>query len=458
MNSCYNQSENNTWVGFDHVVVCDDNEDVIIALLTDGAPTDYVDQTMQMINDAGGACNYVLPFAFGDPIIENLCCESLSNFNPSDMCESGDCIQDCYGMWLDNSTIDEFFGNGQCDDFMNCEMLNFDGGDCNDPIDSAFVDCFGNPAPADWVGDGWCDDIMNCEMLNFDGGDCNPYQCDNPNACNYGQEEDCIEPEGNCDCEGNAPNYSNIGISISMEGYEYNSGAEDNTLNILASWSDSDESFEIPVSMTSDGGYYADFNSAPGNSFTFVVLINGEAYGHCDGNPFTGQFNDLDSENPCWISNNTIEIAPFNCQYISTCNGDIYTELEWIVQSEYLLGNGYCDHNDGWSLNFNCEEFNYENGDCTPVNCNEYTEIDVPLELVSGWNMFGYTCWEPMNAIDAFTNISNKIEIVKDGWGMAYIPDWEFNGLGDFEYGKGYQIKMFEDVYDFQFCKTIIRQ
>ena len=40
---------------------------------------------MQMINDAGGACNYVLPFAFGDPIIENLCCESLSNFNPSDM-------------------------------------------------------------------------------------------------------------------------------------------------------------------------------------------------------------------------------------------------------------------------------------------------------------------------------------------------------------------------------------
>ena len=72
--------------------------------------------------------------------------------------------------------------------------------------------------------------------------------------------------------------------------------------------------------------------------------------------------------------------------------------------------------------------------------------------------MIGYTCWEPINAIDAFTDISNKIEIVKDGWGMAYIPDWEFNGLGNFEYGKGYQIKMFEDVNDFQFCKTIIRQ
>ena len=72
--------------------------------------------------------------------------------------------------------------------------------------------------------------------------------------------------------------------------------------------------------------------------------------------------------------------------------------------------------------------------------------------------MFGYTCFEPIEAIDAFSDIHDKIEIVKDGWGMAYIPGWEFNGIGELRHSKGYQIKMLEQVDGFQFCKTIIRQ
>ena len=51
--------------------------------------------------------------------------------------------------------------------------------------------------------------------------------------------------------------------------------------------------------------------------------------------------------------------------------------------------------------------------------------------------MFGYTCFEPIEAIDAFSDIHDKIEIVKDGWGMAYIPGWEFNGIGELRHSKG---------------------
>ena len=62
---------------------------------------------------------------------------------------------------------------------------------------------------------------------------------------------------------------------------------------------------------------------------------------------------------------------------------------------------------------------------------------------------------EDADVIEAFSEISNDIEIVKDGWGMAYIPDWGFNGLGNLEYARGYQIKMINQVDGFQFESVI---
>ena len=77
------------------------------------------------------------------------------------------------------------------------------------------------------------------------------------------------------------------------------------------------------------------------------------------------------------------------------------------------------------------------------------------LELPQGWSMFGYVSTEDADVIEAFSEISNDIEIVKDGWGMAYIPDWGFNGLGNLEYARGYQIKMINQVDGFQFESVI---
>ena len=75
------------------------------------------------------------------------------------------------------------------------------------------------------------------------------------------------------------------------------------------------------------------------------------------------------------------------------------------------------------------------------------------INLPSGWSMFGYTCVEPINAIEGLAQISDKVEIIKDEWGMSYIPSWEFNAMGDLNFSEGYQIKMLEEVTDFQFCK-----
>ncbi len=81
--------------------------------------------------------------------------------------------------------------------------------------------------------------------------------------------------------------------------------------------------------------------------------------------------------------------------------------------------------------------------------------VSIPLYLPEGWSIFGFTCIEPMDATNAFEPIIESAVIVKDGEGNAYLTEWNFNGIGDLEYAKGYQIKMSEEVIDFQFCSIM---
>ena len=82
--------------------------------------------------------------------------------------------------------------------------------------------------------------------------------------------------------------------------------------------------------------------------------------------------------------------------------------------------------------------------------------INVYLSMPEGWSMFGYTCLSPMNASEGLLSINDKVTIAKDYMGNAYLPDWGFNAIGEFEYGEGYQIKLTEEVNEFQFCPVLI--
>jgi hypothetical protein len=84
----------------------------------------------------------------------------------------------------------------------------------------------------------------------------------------------------------------------------------------------------------------------------------------------------------------------------------------------------------------------------------ENTE-DSYLDLPIGWSMFGYTCLDSVDAMEGFAEISDKIEIVKDEWGLSYLPSWDFNAMGSLEFSEGYQIKMIEEVTDFEFCESV---
>jgi hypothetical protein len=78
------------------------------------------------------------------------------------------------------------------------------------------------------------------------------------------------------------------------------------------------------------------------------------------------------------------------------------------------------------------------------------------INLPQGWSMFGYNCSIPLDAGIAFSPITDKIVIVKDHLGNAYLPAANFNGIGNLMESTGYQIKMTETVEGFEFCEAVL--
>lgn len=96
-----------------------------------------------------------------------------------------------------------------------------------------------------------------------------------------------------------------------------------------------------------------------------------------------------------------------------------------------------------------------QEGDCC-ATCEETPTIDcesISITLNSGWNMIGFACAEDRDAIESFASIHDKIIIAKNGAGSAYLPEWEYNGIGDLERGYGYLLKVSEQILNFNFCE-----
>ena len=84
--------------------------------------------------------------------------------------------------------------------------------------------------------------------------------------------------------------------------------------------------------------------------------------------------------------------------------------------------------------------------------CESINESNISINLPNGWSMFGFTQYEATNLIDATYCITEEIIIIKDYLGSAYLPEWDFNGIGTLNPGIGYQIKLTEQINQFNFC------
>ena len=74
------------------------------------------------------------------------------------------------------------------------------------------------------------------------------------------------------------------------------------------------------------------------------------------------------------------------------------------------------------------------------------------IDLDEGWNIFGYGCPNPIDVYEGLSNHTESIAIVKDNNGSVYMPEFGFNGIGDFTPGFGYQIKLSDAIEGFSLC------
>ena len=71
-----------------------------------------------------------------------------------------------------------------------------------------------------------------------------------------------------------------------------------------------------------------------------------------------------------------------------------------------------------------------------------------PTNINQGWNMIGYIRDTPSSAELVLAELmeNDNLLIAKDYTGAVYIPSWGFNGIGDMEPGRGYQVKVQESA------------
>ena len=189
---------------------------------------------------------------------------------------------------------------------------------------------------------------------------------------------------------------------------------------------------------------------------------NGEFYGiaiDCAsffGEPCNGEWVNVDGE-CCPVC---VEVEPLCTSYSGI---DIYESGEWANPND-PCDFGFCGEDGFFSgviidcpeqMGMPCDgEWVLEDGACCST-CVENTDSDcgsISITLNNGWNMIGFACSENTNALTAFAAIQDKIVIAKDGAGNAYLPDFDFNGIGDLERGYGYLIKVSEEITNYNIC------
>jgi len=102
----------------------------------------------------------------------------------------------------------------------------------------------------------------------------------------------------------------------------------------------------------------------------------------------------------------------------------------------YLPAQDFCNI-DGWVV-----EEGYQ------INVIEASQLEVfgrtipgdqPIPLQEGWNISAYYPRQPIDAEIALAGIADQLMIAKNGLGQFYLPEFNFNNIGNLEDGQGYQ-------------------
>ena len=71
----------------------------------------------------------------------------------------------------------------------------------------------------------------------------------------------------------------------------------------------------------------------------------------------------------------------------------------------------------------------------------QYYPYSQTIELNQGWNIISTYINRNVSIEDLFESVEENIVIVKNNLGIAYLPDWDFNGIGELNPLEGYYVK-----------------
>tara|TARA_B100001093_G_scaffold260128_1_gene248637 strand:+ start:223 stop:1842 length:1620 start_codon:yes stop_codon:yes gene_type:complete len=307
--------------------------------------------------------------------------------------------------------------------------------------------------------------------------------CTNSNACNY--EENATVNDGSCEY---------VYIETYYQSYIDVTGSQvhPNTPGAIPqfNWWDGNPvivflSLPDPSVQCNQTQIYGCTNSSACNYQPDATNDDGsctfaQMYYNCNGNCI----NDIDSDGVCdelevtgctdenglnYDLNATEEDG--SCSYYPSCQ-NLNFPSGWSMFSSYIVANSMSMSNildpiyDNVIISKNnagqayLTEFNFNGigdmliGQGYQIKTNEYCQFDLcgtyaipqdnSINLFSGWNLIGYLKLEPESAeiiLDSLSDSGNLI-ILKNYLGAAYLPEFNFNGIGFMMPGQGYQIKV----------------
>ena len=120
--------------------------------------------------------------------------------------------------------------------------------------------------------------------------------------------------------------------------------------------------------------------------------------------------------------------------FVKNNNGDAYLPL-WGFNG---IGNSIAS--EGYRMYSNSTDLLYFKYTGEPYEIN--TISDIGRTYTNGWNTIGTTKTARIDAQEFFKPMvdEDQVQLVKDFDGNAYLPDWNFNGIGDLIPGDGYQV------------------
>tara|TARA_B100000780_G_scaffold61349_1_gene39541 strand:- start:226 stop:5196 length:4971 start_codon:yes stop_codon:yes gene_type:complete len=423
------------------------------AALVEGAY--YVSQLNQ-----NAACAYPISFTY-EPIWSGIGCYANGAFYPMGSTLTGDC-EICYCAEVGELTV---MPTWECTDIEDCETddpCNLI--DCADGYECVNGDCI-SIEPQEYgctEGNQWY------EFGSVIDQECNTCSCTpgfNPNAEGFWmctmmpcEEEYGCELDGElyefgtsleqgcntCYCEaGFNPNANGIWSCTEMAC----SGCTDqNALNwdVFADWDD--ESCEYETDPIPNWDY---LNTGSNHTLVLaedmLVELDGTSL---EAGDWIGVFYTLNGEfisggYTVWDGGTSVIPAQGDDTTTDIQDGfNSYQEFQWLV----------------WDASANTTYSMHATYDTTMPNQEQYATNGISailtltaqpliseqeLQLVEGWNLFStYMVAEVMDAEELFASFVEDVVIVKNYLGLAYLPDYNFNGVGDLLPGQGYQAKL----------------